>query len=107
MRAHSIAFTICLAMSLALVGCQPVAGPTAADGTTSRVALINTFCPIEGGPVDESVSVDWNGKQVGFCCSDCIPTWNALSEEEKEVKLTESADADAPNEHADHAHHVE
>jgi YHS domain-containing protein len=29
-------------------------------------------CPISGGPIDKSVSVDYKGGKVYFCCGGCI-----------------------------------
>lgn len=48
-----------------------------------------------GGPIDEAVTVQWDGKTVAFCCADCIPAWNKLSDEEKAAKLAESDQAES------------
>ena len=49
--------------------------------------IINEKCPIMGKDVDAAFTVEYEGKKVAFCCEDCIPDWNALSEAEKASKL--------------------
>ena len=63
-------------------------------GKTSKTDLaaagiINEICPITGGDekVDPSVTVDYKGKKVAFCCKKCVAKWNALSDAEKAAKL--------------------
>jgi len=70
---------------------------------TPAVTLVNSVCPMKGEPVDKTVTVEWNGKTVGFCCADCIPGWNELSDEEKEAKLAAAAEQGA----AEHKHDQE
>jgi YHS domain-containing protein len=30
------------------------------------------MCPVMGGPIDKSVSIDYHGGKLYFCCADCI-----------------------------------
>lgn len=104
MRALSVSLLVMFVLSPVLIGCGNAPTPAVDQGDTTPVALVNTVCPIQGGPVDESVTAEWNGKQVGFCCPECIPTWNELSDEEKTVKLAEADSADAEHDDAEHDH---
>jgi hypothetical protein len=97
----------CLAIlsGLALVGCsgdeaaqsQPAENenqtaenqPAGESGTPhSEVTLVNAVCPMMGGKAKTTVTANWNGKTVGFCCPECIPEWEQLTGEEKASKLT-------------------
>jgi YHS domain-containing protein len=53
----------------------PSTGPT-----TKKVAVgkpINQFCPINTDEkVDPKVTTVYKGKVIGFCCADCIETFN-------------------------------
>lgn len=46
-------------------------------------APINANCPMMQEPVDPSVTVTYEGQTIAFCCSDCIPQWNKLTEAER------------------------
>lgn len=55
-------------------------------------AAVNTRCPIMGGKVDPktvpaSLTRQYKGKTIGFCCGGCPPQWDKLSDEEKDKKL--------------------
>jgi YHS domain-containing protein len=47
-----------------------------------------TVCPITGENIDKSVFVDYQGKRIYFCCSDCPPNFKANPE--KYIKEMES-----------------
>jgi YHS domain-containing protein len=34
---------------------------------------INKKCPVEGGDVDPTVTTEYKGKTIGFCCDTCPP----------------------------------
>ena len=58
-----------------------------------------------GGKVtDDGGRVDWNGQTVGFCCPECIPEWNELSDDDKREKLAEAEEAGQEDSHAGHSH---
>jgi hypothetical protein len=51
-------------------------------------AVVNAKCPMTGSPVDKSVTTrTFEGKTVGFCCGNCPPAWDKLSDAEKKAKL--------------------
>ena len=64
-----------------------VAGCTQPSAREANVVLTNTVCPITGQPASPDVTTEWDGKTVGFCCSDCLPEWETLSDEQKTDKL--------------------
>ena len=52
--------------------------------------VVNTLCPITGEAVDPSLTTEWNGYTVGFCCPDCPAKREALTDEQKVEKLAEA-----------------
>ena len=64
-----------------------VVGCTEAAMSGASVTLSNTECPVTGQPASRDVTTEWDGKTVGFCCSDCLPEWETLSDEQKAEKL--------------------
>lgn len=84
-----------LFLSLALfVICGCSGEPTNTAKQEKSGGPVNKICPIEGNAVDEkAVTVEWKGQKIAFCCEPCIPTWNELSDAEKEQKLADAAKA--------------
>jgi len=65
---------------------------TASKPAAASAKVVNTKCPIEGGAVDpnkvpDSLTREFKGQKVGFCCAMCPPKWDNLSDAEKEAKL--------------------
>lgn len=86
--APNLAFVTALSLLLLLAGCTTTrpALPSTTGGTAVRpqgTALkpgmaVNDTCPISGGPVDPKVpGVEFEGRTVGFCSSDCTSKWQA------------------------------
>lgn len=47
---------------------QPMTAPA------SQPAAINKFCAVEqDNEIDPKVTIQHDGKTIGFCCEDCIP----------------------------------
>ncbi|MBI1249408.1 hypothetical protein GC197_16405 [bacterium] len=87
-------------LALFALGCAQSATEPAADPV---VMTVNHHCPIMGGEVTaDGGKTEWNGKTIGFCCSDCAPKWEALSDEQKTEKLAAADEAGA--DHGDHSH---
>lgn len=88
-------------MSL-VVGCAQ----SSSQPTTESTVAVNSHCPIMGGDVTEDGGrAEWNGKTIGFCCPDCEPKWEALSDEEKAEKLAAADGGHADShDHSDHDH---
>lgn len=88
----------------------PMCGKMMAQADDGKV--VNARCPIMGNKLDrdnvpESLTREWNGKKVGFCCAACPPKWDKLSDEEKQKKLDAAMDkSEAGGPSGDHeAHH--
>ncbi len=85
-----------------VVGCAQSSTEPSSD--TSTAATANMHCPIMGGEVTaDGGRSDWNGSTIGFCCPDCKPKWEALSDQEKAEKLA-AADQAGTDSH-DHGGH--
>lgn len=57
-----------------------------------KMPTVNDACPISGqkiGMMDtpEKLTTIFKGKKVGFCCPNCPPAWDKLTDTEKEEKL--------------------
>jgi hypothetical protein len=67
--------------------------PTGVAGPEGKlVPVVNEKCPMTGKVLDrEKVPADlrreFKGKLVGFCCKNCPPAWDKLTDEEKQAKL--------------------
>lgn len=52
----------------------------------------NLRCPIMGSPINletvgESLTRDYNGRKVAFCCAGCPSAWDKFSDAEKQAKV--------------------
>lgn len=96
-----LGFYSLLALTAMAIGCAESEAPLAEE-SASPVVLANAVCPIMGGEAQGDVTVEWDGKNVGFCCAPCIEKWEKLSDEEKGSKLAEAAAGKVTNEHDMH-----
>ncbi|MEO2017198.1 MAG: hypothetical protein ABGZ53_22815 [Fuerstiella sp.] len=87
------------ALLLCAAGCAEVGSGTAAAASE----ITNTHCPVMGGEIDGETFVEWNGKQVGFCCPPCIDDWKDMADVERTEKLAEAA-ANAETSEDSHVH---
>ena len=103
MKKHKLTGTalgIAVVGSLALLailaaGCgkksdKPTESSTTAP--TKAADFVNASCPIMGTPIDlskvpDSLTREYKGKKVAFCCAGCPVTWDELSDAEKDAKL--------------------
>lgn len=101
----SLSFLSLMFLALA-VGCSEQADPNAGSSTEQAIASpVNPYCPITDSPVASDVTTEWGGKTIGFCCADCIPTWDELSEEQKQAKLDAAMQPNAESAgHGGHQH---
>lgn len=91
-RTFSIVTALCLTFVLspsladdkpAAAGDKKPAAPQASAGP---------LCPVSGNPIKESVSVDYKGKKVYFCCEKCLGKFNESPDKFKDqVKAQWSA----------------
>ena len=92
-------------VAVTFTGCtqQSSTSPNSSVSSEAGAAAvtINTNCPVMGSPVtDDGGRYDWNGKNVGFCCPECIAAFAEMSDEAKATAI-----ADAANSHADDGDH--
>lgn len=60
-----------------------------------QMPCCNAKCPISGKPIDrmncpKELTCMYKDMKIGFCCSNCPPEWNKLTDAEKDAKLKES-----------------
>ena len=55
---------------------------------------INKICPIGGHGAEKMIVVAYKGKNIGFCCQDCVESFGDMSAQEKDEVLAK-AEADA------------
>ena len=74
--------TITLLALVAMFAIRAIADdkPTTQPATqpSTQHAAINKMCAVEHeDPIDASVTIDYKGKTIGFCCKDCIAKFKA------------------------------
>jgi len=57
-----------------------------------KMPCVNAKCPISGKPIDvmdrpKDCTRMYKGMKIGFCCPNCPPAWDKLTDEEKDAKL--------------------
>jgi len=82
-----------LAVLVLATGC-PEKEEQEPEVTKPGVKVVNSHCPIMGTELDsDNVPADLTreflGEKIGFCCAECLPKWDELSEMEKAEKLDE------------------
>ena len=85
---------LALALALAASGCgggcpvhRLLFGSKKAEATQAPGP--QTQCPIMGGKIDRKLFVDYEGKRIYVCCSDCVP--KVKQDPAKYVKQLEDA----------------
>ena len=71
--------------------CAAVKAPAKAR-TKAQAKVVNVRCPISGkkinrAKVPDSLIREYKGQKVGFCCPNCPPEWDKLTDAEKDAKL--------------------
>ena len=83
-----------LALAAALAGCKTteencVAAPAA--GNHPGKTAVNTVCPVQSSDAaDESVTVNYKGKTIAFCCKGCVTKFNAMDAAGKDAILAKA-----------------
>ena len=73
----------------------------AAGNTVKQIE--QTTCPVMGGPINQSLYTDYEGKRVYFCCEGCVPEFQKDPEkyinklESEGVKFQEAPKAELEN----------
>jgi hypothetical protein len=82
--------------SLVIGGCACCgdcdAEKTKGEEHASIVKVVNDICPIGKDPIDSSavdasLTRQWHGKSIGFCCDGCPQMWDDMSEADREKSL--------------------
>jgi YHS domain-containing protein len=103
-------FTMCMTVAvavlgLAVAGCCCLAGddgaepaPSQETSSTAEAASAGTGtvaqvrCPVMGGPINEDIYADHEGRRVYFCCEGCIAPFKR--EPQKYITLLEAEPED-------------
>ena len=79
----------CVGLTMFVVGCKKEeAAPT--------VKFVNSSCPImttskiDPAKVPDTLTRDFQGQKVAFCCADCPAAWDKLSDIDKAAKLAKA-----------------
>ena len=88
------AFLLACVLVVGLTACnkEKPAGSSAGGEAAKTVACVNGTCPMMGNKIDPakvpvSLTRVFYGQKVGFCCGDCPPAWDKLTDEQKAAKL--------------------
>jgi hypothetical protein len=73
---------------VSLVGCKNQKDTSAASDKSTT--LVNTQCPYTGGPVKSTVTADYKGQTVGFCCPGCQGRWAKATDAERDAMLAKA-----------------
>jgi YHS domain-containing protein len=55
---------------------QDAAAAAAIAVPAAQQSVAQTRCPVMGGPINESIYADYEGRRVYFCCEGCIAAFN-------------------------------
>lgn len=94
------------ALCVALLGGCKKQETTSGAGAPRQLAF-NASCPVQTDKAVglKSPTVTYNGVTVAFCCEDCIETWNAWPESQKNEFIAaakKNLEEVIPDEHSDH-----
>ena len=66
-----------------------VAAPAA--GNKPGAAAVNTVCPIQpADAADQTVTAEYKGKTIAFCCKGCVTKFNAMDAAGKDAILAKA-----------------
>ena len=66
-----------------------------------KPTFVNAVCPLMGSPIKPekltaSLTREYKGQKVGFCCAGCPGAWDKLTDVQKEEKLAEAKAKPSP-----------
>ncbi|MBI5722395.1 MAG: hypothetical protein HZA50_00395 [Planctomycetes bacterium] len=81
-----------LAAIVAIAGAAMLAPPGCRSDARDQAPAVNARCPILGKKINPdsvpaSLTREFKGQKVGFCCGGCPGAWDKLTDAEKEAKL--------------------
>lgn len=72
-------------------GTEEICNAAPSTGNRPGIKAVNTTCPIvDADGADESVTADWNGKTIAFCCPTCLRKFNRMTATEKDAVLVKA-----------------
>ena len=85
-----------------------IIGINEAIGKHIKPKFVNSKCPIWGTHIEpdkvtEDLIRQYKGQRVAFCCADCPPAWDKLSDTQKDAKLAK-VKSEPVEEHSEHKH---
>ena len=82
-------------LAFAVGGCdnEDVSKSPAGGGPSAKTEFVNDRCPMMGTPMDlesvpASLTREYKGQKVAFCCAACPTGWDKLTDEQKDEKLS-------------------
>lgn len=84
-------------LAVLAAGCERKAeSPVKGAAIQKSADFVNVRCPIRNMPIDlakvpGSLTREYKGKKVAFCCANCPVAWDKLSDAEKGAKLAKVA----------------
>ncbi len=72
-----------------------IVGINEAIGKHIKPKFVNSKCPMWGAPIEpdkitEDLIREYKGQKVAFCCKECPPEWDKLTDAEKDAKLAKA-----------------
>jgi hypothetical protein len=65
-----------------------VAACAGTPATTTAPAMLNSKCVISGEDLGaDTVTTEYMGGKVGFCCDKCMSKWNAMDDAAKKAAI--------------------
>ena len=61
------------------------------SASAADAKIVNTTCPISGGPAKSTITAAYSGKTVGFCCAGCAGKWEAATDSERAAMFSKVA----------------
>ena len=77
---------------LFVAGCSSEEQAETPTTPVETVQVVNSICPMMGSLMDPTnvavtLTRDFQGQKVGFCCGQCVPAWDKLADDKKAEKL--------------------
>lgn len=92
-----LVFSLVFAIGLAAPALGAADNPANESGKVSVDNVIDPICGMKVSKVPGENTTKYKGKTIGFCSGYCLETWNRLSNEEKDKKIsTTKAGGNAP-----------
>lgn len=77
-----------LFLALTLMSCQSTGDSASAAEPAGGAELMNTHCIfMQDEEVDPTVTVDFDGNKIGFCCDSCANKFVKMDDDKKREKI--------------------